>query len=251
LKDYANIPVELCTYALKEHIVPQVRLYVYLKTIRDGNIKLHPDIVKRACKDLGNITPKTFKTHLNWLIANQWIVVNTKTNVHNIIGYDRLLVLLNFRSAWGALYEPLDFKNFKAFLVSVVVTNYMKKKRRMDKRGERSKGRSGNKRIPSSFSYNLPVTYFAQILNISKTSSCKLLQLANNSPWLEIKNTHSKLGLPIDEKELIKEYSDLEVNKIIVRDMQLCLQTPNLITSYIYLRRKRTLRKKVSEMEKK
>lgn len=250
MNDFANIPLELCTYAIKEHSVTKVKLYVYLKTITPGHIKLQSDIVKKSCLDLQFKSAKTFYTNFNWLVDQGWITRFNNSDNYHVNNYAHLHKLLKFKSAWGAIYEPLDFINFKGFLAAVIITNYMRRKRGSDKRKERSKGRSDYKRIPTSVSYNLPVKYLAKALGMPPSSVFELYKLASQSDWLIIERTYTNLNLPLNQKEFIKEYSDLETHKIVVKNYSLCLQNPYIITSFIHLRRKRELRNFLSKLEK-
>jgi hypothetical protein len=241
--DYINIPVELCKYALMEHNVNQLRLYVFLKSKCSGHIKLSKERILSYCKELGYKTPKTFKTNLNWLMQNKWITVNTKSGNYRIKGFVEIANKLNFVCIKGAIFEPLEFKNFKPFIIAAVITYYMILKNRYNKeRSESLKGGSRLNRFKKPVFFSLPHTYLAKVLNCSKSTAEYYRSIAVKSMYIIPKSTFEKLDIPAKEVRLYKKYNDLICNIKLLKGKP-HLQKNDKLFSSVILRTKKELKK--------
>ncbi len=250
--DYLSIPVELCKYAIKEHKVNQLRLYVFLKSKCSGQIKLPKERIDSYCLELGYKSTKTFKNNLNWLIMHKWITVNTKSGNYRIKGFLELSNKLMFCSVKGAIFEPLDFSKFKAFVSGAVITYYMKQKSRYNKkRSELLIGSSRKYRSKKPAFYSLPHTYLAKVLNLSKSAAKKHRDSAINFNFINSLHKFKQLYIPKKEILLYLKYSESNQNKLIGYKKNLVEQLNDVLTSNIILRTKRNFKNKLKSKGKK
>ena len=242
---YICIPVELCKYALMEHKVNQLRLFIFLKTKCSGHLKLPKERIESYCKELSYKTPKTFKNNLNWLLKKEWITVNTKSGNYRIKGFVELSNKLKFSCTKVAIFEPMDFSKFKPFIIATVITYYMKLKSRYDKkRSECLKGGSRKYRFKKPAFFSLPHTYLAKVLNIPKSTAENYRFNAIKSKFIISKSDFEKLDVPGKEIKLFKKYHDNSSNLRVLKG-RLHKQKDNKLFSKIVIRTKKELKKKL------
>ncbi len=182
--NYLNIPVELCKYALTHRKTAQLRLYVFLKVKCSGHMKLSEYQIEEFSHDLNIKSHKTFNSHLNWLLQEEWITYNSKSGNYRIKGFNELSKKLKFTSVTGAIFKIKDFKKFKAFCAAAVITYYMNYKSRIEKQSEFKKMCS-RKNCFSPASFSLPHTYLAKVLNTSKSNAAIYRKLAIISGYIK------------------------------------------------------------------
>ena len=112
---YTTIPIELCLFALKNRKVNEVKLHIYLKHISSGHIKMNYNMYNVWAVDL-ELNPRTIRNCFEWLIKNEWITVNSKTNSYRLIGYGQISRKLGFRTRKAIIFE-YDFNTFDNFLI--------------------------------------------------------------------------------------------------------------------------------------
>ena len=238
-----NVPVELCRYALANHIVSQVRLFIYLKTICSGQFKLSDERIKNICAELNYKTPKTFKAHFAWLLKHKWITVNGKTGFFKIKGFIPLAKKLKFQSARGALFEPLDFSLFKPFIIAAVITYFMNYKSRNERLSECLTGRPKKYRLSPAF-FSLPHLYLAKVLNISKSLAATYRNQAIQAGFITVKRKLKKIEIPLPEAKNYKKYFASDDQHLKIIDDVLYEQKNDELISTVFLRTKKNLKKK-------
>jgi hypothetical protein len=250
---FLNVPVELCKYALTNHKVNQVKLYVYLKTICSGHFKVNKNLIAIVCKELKLKSGKTFKSNLNWLLEENWITVNSKSKSYRIIGFRQLAKKLEFNSATGALFDPPEFEKFRAFLIGAVISYHSKWKRRKAWQSGLLEGSPRKSCKPPSDPSDFACLYLAKILNVSKTTASKYKVIAEKAGYIKIEKCFSQIDVPISQLPLLKKYSDKSIEKIRSINGKVCLQEADKIYPSIHLRRKSNIKccRKKSEPIKK
>lgn len=242
--DYLSIPVQLCKYAISRHCVNQLRLYIFLKTKCDGQIKLTNSTIKILAAEL-QVTARTFKTNLNWLLQHKWITVNSKKSIYRIKSFYALSEKLNFACRKGAIFEPFDFTKFKGFIAAAVITYHMKLKSRYDKRRSGLNLRSpyrNRKRRPAFFS--LPHTYLASVLHISKSCARKHRNQAVSDGFLTYYHNFKDLGISFADVSNYKKFCGTETNNIVELRNNIALQLNDNLISFIVIRTKSDFRRK-------
>ena len=71
--DFLSIPVDLLVYALRDRKVNHVKLFIGLKSMFNGQFMPDDRTISMICQVMGYKSKKTFNTHLNWLVAKNWI----------------------------------------------------------------------------------------------------------------------------------------------------------------------------------
>ena len=104
---YTNIPATLCEYALVNRKINQLKLYIYLKVNCSGEISYNYKSYSKWSKEL-EISSKTTKSSLAWLIENKWVTVNSKKETLKIISYRKLSKKLGLKFKTGYLFEPTN-----------------------------------------------------------------------------------------------------------------------------------------------
>jgi len=242
--DLIVIPVELCKYTLMNHKVSQVRLFIYLKTICSGQIKLTDETIKRICLELNYKTPKTFKVHLRWLVKHKWIYINGNTDYYKIKGFLPIAKKLHFCCIRGAIFEPLDFSKFKAFLIAAVITYFMYYKGRNEGLSACLTGRTNmHSLFPAS--YSLPHLYLAKVLKISKTQAATYRDLAIKAGFIVVKPKFKKIEIPLREAKNYKKYATSEKQHFRIINKVLYEQINDELFSGVFLKTKNNLKKKL------
>lgn len=242
--DYLSIPVQLCKYALTEHKVNQLRLFVFLKTKCSGQIKLSDSRIKTYAAEL-EMTPRTFKNNLNWLLRNNWITFNTKKRQYHLKSFFSLSEELDFQCRKGAIFEPFDFTKFKGFISAAVITYHMKLKGRYDKKRlglDKRSPRKNRFRRPAIFS--LPHTYLANVLDVSKSCARSYRHAAIKDNFIFATHKFQNLGIPIEEIQLYKKYCEENPDSLVELQNKIAIQLNDILTSNIVIRSKSDFRYK-------
>jgi hypothetical protein len=241
-----NIPIELLVFALSKRKVSQLRLYLYLKSQCSGYLSWTPDLVEKIQADLGIKEPRTIDRNLQWLLKNKWIITNTKRGSIRIVSYLVLSKKLQFRSATGAIFDTIDFHNFRPFIYAAVVTYYLQYKHRIAKQSERKKGRS----ITNCSFRDMPAEYLASVLKLGKSTIIRYRQKAWDAGFIKMKHRYKPLFIPIGELDFCRIYGDEEAWQLVIHNNQVKIQLSNAITTYIHLRTKSSLKKRIHATEK-
>jgi hypothetical protein len=241
-----NIPIELLVFALSKRKVSQVRLYLYLKSQCSGYLSWTPELKERIKKDLDIKESRTIDRNLDWLLKNKWIITNTKRGSIRIVSYLVLSQKLQFRSATGAIFETIDFQNFRPFIYAAVVTYYLQYKHRIAKQSERKKGRS----ITNCSFRDMPAEYLANVLKLGKSTIVRYRQKAWDAGFIKMKHRYKPLLIPVGELAFCRIYGDEEAWQLVIHNNQVKIQLSNAITTCIHLRTKSGLKKHIHSTEK-
>lgn len=243
---YTNIPATLCQYALVNKKINELKLYIYLKINSNGEIGYNRYSFSKWAKKL-DLSSKTVKNSLAWLIKSKWITVNSIKGTLKIIGYKRLSKKLNLKFKSGYLFEPINYKYFKAMCCGVVITYYMDKKRYFSRQSGNKKGFATlqNCKRNNGF-YSMPNNYLAKCLNVSLATAYRYKKEAETGGFIETKPNFSYIENE-EGKRISSEYYNLfiTVNKFneepnILRKTKRSLKKveADLIHSYIVLKKK-------------
>lgn len=244
---YTTIPVELCAYALINRKVNHILLYVYFKQIACGHLRYDTSLFKVWAVDL-NLSEKTVRSYIKWLIRQGIITVNNKRKSLRVIGYQQLHKKLRFISKSSVRYEPNDFSGFYEFCCASVIAYYLRRKKFSDK-----KRRSGSKMADSSKSrhsystgyYPFPIMYLAKCLGVSKSTANNYLKKAEEAGYIKIKNQNRFLlddkgnKLPSDILVVIKQENEEYANRLRVEKGYIKIIDSNLILCCFSTKRKR------------
>jgi len=188
---YTNIPATLCEYALVNRKINQLKLYIYLKLNCNGKISYNNSSYSKWAKELV-VSSRTTKNSLTWLIENKWITVNSKKNTLKIISYKKLSKKLGLKFKTGYLFEPTNYKYFKAMCCGVVLTFYIGKKRYFNRQSGDRKGSARLKNCKKNNGFTpMPNDYLAKCLNVSTATAYRYKEEAEEAGFIETKANFS------------------------------------------------------------
>lgn len=147
--EYFNVPVSICEFVLKNKKYKEFALYLYLKQISNGKIKRKSLPVKSICNIL-QIEVRHYRNCLNYLLRNNWVGYNEKTDVLFVRKWKVIKWQINGKSRLSARYY-FNYRNsekyfcFVAVVSSLISSNIRESKNKRDlrsKKAERLSGRS-------------------------------------------------------------------------------------------------------------
>ncbi len=241
-QDELIIPVDLLIFTLKYKKVNQVKLYIALKSLFNGQFKEDGKSIQLICETLGYKCTKTFYSNFNWLIRNKWIIFRKKYCI--IKSFAKIRFKTQSFSKRGVIFTPSnDLKSFRPFVYGAVITYSMKLKRAWERYSGTIKGSPYKKYHPRSSSFNLPVTYLMKILNLSKGTASNYKNIAANAGYLSVEKVYTPLNVSGAILSNYKRYADdKQLKKLRVRKGKLFHQESDKITSDMIVKRKRSLR---------
>ncbi len=242
-KEYLNIPIDLIKYAIMHKSINQLKLFIGLKDLTSGQFILNKHSIEQFSNRI-EVTPKTLKKHIGWLLNKKWITLNSKTGSYRVISFDQLSRKLKHVSKTGALFFTSYYKDFRGFVYAAFITYWMKylyrnNNKNWDKsKPMRNKGRTKKSLAPDF--YYLPHSYLAKVLHSTKDTAVKYRHTAIKSGFLTVKKSYSKINLNIEQIDLFKS-SINEPDKIVRRGSKIYKQEADLLCSSIILRTKKNL----------
>lgn len=236
--DYLNVPVALCTYSLQQRKSNQVRLFLYLKSISNGYIKISNRHYVKATKELG-VCDRTIRNHLKWLIHNGWLIIDRQANSINIISFERLVKKLNLQSATGVLIYKSDLKDYKTIAIAAVVKyNLMRPKRRIPE----TELKMWSSQSPELPPYpHLPNSVLSRIVGISQTTASRYKKQSKKAGYIEAKKIFTETGIPLSEISHLRQYGVYKPGKVRNIKNRVVIQLPDKIMCNLEFRIKKNL----------
>lgn len=247
-RNYLNIPISLCYFALTKKHIPELQLYCWLKTQCSGHFRLSNQLVFIGTRQLST-TKNTFKKRLKWLLKNRWITLNNKTEYYHInsfrVSHNRTGSTCNK----GALWEYYDFRLFKEFVYTAVLYNLARTKWYFDRKLQKEQGRSvvkaGNIKRGSAAcrdlpSFSLPLLYAAKKLNTNKTFIASMKTTAKCAGFIVVKPVLEPLNIKPAEYEAYRKHHP-EKHKLVKRRGKLYMQMPDKIIFCVWIKKIRIL----------
>ena len=121
LKGYLKIPVEMCFYALKNRIVRPFQLYIYLKIVCNGKMKISKKDKKDIAYALGLKSDRSISNNLKILSDLGWISYSKKSGYYFIKGFEVIRMLLGLKRITSVEFSISEIKHFRAFLGATVI----------------------------------------------------------------------------------------------------------------------------------
>jgi hypothetical protein len=236
--DYLNVPVALCTYSLQQRRAHEVRLFLYLKSFSIGYVRHGRELYVNASKVLG-VCERTIRNHLNWLIQEGWLILDTDKKSIRIVSFEILVRKLNLLSSKGVLIYKTDIKNYKAIAIAAVVKyNLMRPKRRTPE----TELIMWSSKSPDLPSYpHLPNSVLSKIVRMSRTSASRFKKESKKAGYIETKKIFANTGIPIAEISHVRQYGGYQPGKVRNIKNKVVIQQPDKITCNLKFRDKRNL----------
>ena len=243
---YTTIPIELCLFALKNRKVNEVKLHIYLKHISSGHIKMNYNMYNVWAVDL-ELNPRTIRNCFEWLIKNEWITVNSKTNSYRLIGYGQISRKLGFRTRKAIIFE-YDFNTFDNFCCAAAIPYYIKRKNFTDKKRRSVSimvGTSMNRNSSLKRFTQIPVAYLAECLNVSNRTAHIYKMKAKEFNFIEVKKQQPFLiddnGDRISSDKLIvfKKVNPEKAGRMRTKNGKIVIIESDMIKSNLIMKSKR------------
>ncbi|MBD1398352.1 hypothetical protein H9Q13_14365 [Pontibacter sp. JH31] len=208
------IPVQLALHAERASLIEELKVYVALKMLCSGKIKANSRLIKPLREHIGIKCRKTFKKHLNKLIALNWIGHNESSNYIFIRSYNRICSQLEIPDKTYVWFETDSFRNFREFVFASIVCckiNHIKYAKQRNRRGNRLvpqyRVNGTNPSLPSTvFDYNgLSVHYISELIGKSLSRCSELRQAAHRAGFLITKQKYQKIDV-FPKSRYIKDY---------------------------------------------
>lgn len=239
IKSHQNIPLKLILYTFENRKYGQTLLFLFLKmSSNSGYIIDDKNIKNTYCKTTGKCE-RTFENNKNILLKNKWISTNKNKGLIHVNNYEIILRKISTNSTinGGVIWEKNYYTNFSSFIYAVIITYYGRRLLWLNENTEIKKG--GFKKSNSEPFYNLPYTYLAKVLNVSKSRVQKMFKKANYTKFIKIEHVFNSLPIPLEQVKSFKKYSENEARKIRVIGKKIVMQETNKFYSSIKLKKRR------------
>ncbi|TKG88121.1 hypothetical protein EYV94_27540 [Puteibacter caeruleilacunae] len=232
-----NVPIGILLYSLHQKKVNQVRVYLYLKYMASGNIKLTDQVTENVCSQLG-CCKKTFKTHLKWLLHKKWVSFNSNTRSLHIKGYKRIAKQWHYEKNQGVGCYIEQLINFRPFCYGATISWARLQKHCKDRVSKRFKGHF-SKNTHRECMYDLPNRYLAKILNLDYTTVSKYRTIATIHGYIDVKHNYWRTNIPGDCLESMKGRMPDIAGRFFALKGFIVEQLPSTIDSPMSIKRKR------------
>lgn len=223
------VPVSLCQYVLRERLVREFQIYVYLKCLTTaGTIVLKRKDINNMANDLG-LNRKTVKRALQSAIQLNWIGNNGCK--YYMRSYDTFKMMIGNNSRTHVFYYQDVHKDFKAFLIGAVIGYWV---RHIKKKGSRLRSQikgSGISISPHSSYVPFSNIIISNLLNCSITTASNYKNLARKNKLISVKPQYRITKFPLNELNRLRRYDENNSRAIVAQDGKICYQLPDLIKS--------------------
>ena len=235
------LQVELCEYVLREKFSNPFQLYMVLKSICSGQIRLTPAHFVAIKKALKYKHVKSVRSNLQMLMDENWVGYNKASGYYFIRGFQYLSKKLGFKSQQVAEFSIRDISSIQPFCVAVVVCYVVKQQKRKRRASEQFKTRSNQDvRLPSdSPEIGVSNTLLAKKLSISQSTAFVWKRKAQSAGYIKITNNLKPLYLPVSKRSAYLTAHPEDKVKLRVRWGKLCLQESDIIEPLIRFKRRR------------
>lgn len=240
-----NLPLSLCELAIRQKLVSPLRLYVYLKSICHGQIRLDGSLKNQIAQEL-NVTGRTVNNLLKELQVRNWVGHNPESGYYFVRGFDWVRAKENLRGrrgVWVDVSKDLQNKQrFTAFVSGALIgqmANVSKyKMREREKQGpEHTKGSSNHRSctiVPSHF----PVACKAvsKMLGVASSTASLMKEQAAEYGFIDVKKQWQRLALAGDPKVKDADFASSykashpeEAHRVRIREGKVYLQETDLV----------------------
>lgn len=208
---YFSIPIEFCWYVITKKVSREAQLYLYLKSICDGKIKIDRSLLIEIAQNLELKAFQTLRSALKRLIDKNWIGYNPKSKNYFIRSFAEVGRLHGFKRKLVAKFEIEDLIELKAFLIGAIVGDLIRNQKRKLKMAERLKGRSFQPFEATASFYPMANEALAKILGVSLHTAYSYKRLADKGGFINVKKNARELKVPLNEifhfKKAFPEYA--------------------------------------------
>ena len=234
------IPVQLCEVAISKHLIKPATLYIYLKFVCSGKIRLSNDDLNKVANDL-NCCTKTVRNNLKKLLQEGWITYNAKSKIWFIKSFQRVMNIYNFIAKSRTALSFSNITKLKGFFAATYIGGMINQQLKTEKL---SNGR--NKCICPKTRIGKPVSNsgIAKCIGIAKSHAFSLKTKAEKDGFIECTKQFINTGLDAMFRYTYKLSMPELANRTRIIDGKVCLMKADLITHKILFKAKRKFFKK-------
>lgn len=185
MKYEIKIPIELCFYVLRQKLLPAFKVYILLKMISSGKLKLDAWVKKCFSELCGYKTIRSLNNQLKKLLELDWIGFNKKSGIYHIRSFDSVQKKYSFYKRTGFWFAIQDMQCFDGVIYGSVI-GYLSKNQGGKQRFDLEKGWSKQDLCKSPGFYPLANRALAKILNISISTASIMKLRAEEVESIEI-----------------------------------------------------------------
>lgn len=238
-KEEIKIPIELCSFVLKNKLLPPFKVYILLKMTCSGKIRLNKDDKTKLSEFCGYKTKRSFDNQLRRLIDLNWIGQNYRSGYYFIRSFENLQRMYSLFKRTGFWFAIQDMRCFDAVIYGAVI-GYLSKYQGTKQRTDCERGRSNQTLCKSPGFYPVANIALSKILHISISTASLMKRKAEEGESIFIKR--KRLILPATHnylKQLERIYPK-EYLKPIIINHKFYLRFPDLVKANLtYGRRKK------------
>jgi hypothetical protein len=236
-----SVPVSIILHTLRVKKVNKLKLYLYLKAISSGQIKLSDEVQKSVCVALEWKDKRTFKSNLSWLLKHHWATYNSKTHSLRIISFRQLNKQIHGSVRTGVRMNMTDFKYFRHFIYATAISWSQIAIKGAEKRRSKCKRGRSKKSHPYSHFSKMPLDYLAKIVKLNKSTISKNKKAAALDEYIKIHHQYENLYRKAKYINVMRHYLDYnQARRLVVHNGRVHIQLPDIINStlkLVYLKR--------------
>jgi len=237
-----KVPLEVGNYVISNSLEKPFKLYLLLKSMCNGQIKLSEQYFESIAVLLDYKCKKSVKNNLTKLISLNWVGYNKISEYYFIRGFDYIRKQNDFKRRTAIYIELGQINHLQEILLAGLITKLIKNRIRgivkdVDCKGIRSNQASKN--IPDYFP--ISASYIAKILNISINKAFRLKRSAAVLKLITIKPNLINTKLVSSSLLYLYKLEYRDANKLRERDGFLVIQECDLVKANIPL----AVRKKI------
>lgn len=219
---FLQVPVEISQYVFANNLVKGFGIYLYLKMHCSGKVHKDSQVFKNIQHELQIKDNRTFRKHLNVMLAENWIGFNPVSGYYFIRSFGYIRGKCHFTSRQATKFRIEDFKYLQVYLFAVCLCAIIRrqhyfwevkrrKRRAVTKQTDvTNHSRVFSKNSPKPPYYGLSNRMIAkQFRRYSKTRTCELKMAAARLGYLGLVR-HDQEIMVIDKRDY-RLRSELEV----------------------------------------
>ena len=221
---YLLVPVELCKFAISEHIEPQFHTYLLLKYWSEGYCSLKKPLLGQLSRTLHK-TPRTVRRHVKTLVDHEFLFLTGNSQFY-IASWKKIQKHFSINYSVGVKSYPDKIVDPRAFCAGAVIGRLVNERRLSRKeRPETVQKRKTSIPSPSYPSYQECATRaLANICSISISKAHDLKQRAFSEGYIQLKKNLCPIFIEGVHISLLKneleafrnsfpEYSQIQLRK--------------------------------------
>ncbi|MES2620343.1 MAG: hypothetical protein V4615_05775 [Bacteroidota bacterium] len=237
------LPVQLCEQVLKRKIVRPFQLYLLLKSLCSGKMRIHKSEYPALAEILGRKSGRTISNNLKTLIQMNFIGNNPKSGYYFIRGISYLSEAFKIESTTATEFDYAHIRDLQAFCLASVVSYIIRRQKIKGWGPGRKEWRPKQSSCPTSSSnkYMVSNTLIAQKLKISLHSAYTWKKKAHDLGFIEVTSNLIPLKVHLKHKKaLLKGQPELR-GRLRAKNHWLYIQGSDFVAqkSIVFKRRKK------------